>query len=310
MYSTSTQKKNWTFSSKEELIAKKKLASEEYYKAYLPTLNEEEKEELLFTIEEQTKYATIIGDFCLDFSDNFLPQFWPTVPWTAFMYYRRFYIKHTIMEYPPKHILLASFYLATKVVEFNVSAEQFVQNCRSGDPDENIKIILTNEPVIMQAMNYNLTIHCPFSAFNGHLLDMEIRMMLNFDVESLRELGNIFFRRCLYTDVGLLYPPSQIALAALKYAFIKKGQNEDIVKEYLSKLLKIDAWNSEPASVLIFEKLLLRIDEIIKFVKTEYSSCNKDGFRELMEKMAKWNARSQVLNVNSESEESEDSDDD
>uniref|UniRef100_A0A0K0EJ98 Cyclin-H n=1 Tax=Strongyloides stercoralis TaxID=6248 RepID=A0A0K0EJ98_STRER len=310
MYSTSTQKKNWTFSSKEELVQKKKIASEEYYKNYLGELTESEKDELIFTVDEQTKYATIIGDFCLDFSDNFLPKFWPTVPWTAFMYYRRFYLKHTIMEYPPKHILLASFYLATKVVEFNVSAEQFVQNCRSGDPDENIKIILTNEPVIMQGMDYNLTVHCPFSAFNGHLLDMEVKMMLNFDVESLRELGNAFFRKCLYTDVGLLYPPSQISLAALKYAFIKKGQNEDIIREYLNKLLKIDSWNSEPASVLIFEKLLLRIDEIINFVKGEYNSYSREGFKDLMEKMAKWNARSQGLNVNSESEDSEDTDDD
>uniref|UniRef100_A0A0N4Z940 Cyclin-H n=1 Tax=Parastrongyloides trichosuri TaxID=131310 RepID=A0A0N4Z940_PARTI len=306
MYSTSTQKRNWTFNSKDELNSKRKLAIDEYYKKFLPSITDEDKEKLLFSVEEQIKYCTIIGDFCLDFSDKFLPPFWSEIPWTAFTYYKRFYTKHTIMEYPPKHILLASFYLATKVVEFNVSAEQFVNNCRGGDRDENIKIIISNEPIIMKGIDYNLTIHCPYSPLNGHLLDMKINMMLNFDIESLRELGNQFFRQCLYTDVCLLYPPSQIGLAALKYALIKKGQSESTMKEFLSKLLKVDSWNSEPASVLIFEKLLLRVDEILNLVKNDYENYNKDDFKYLMEKMAKWNDKFHVSKAASESEDSDD----
>uniref|UniRef100_A0A914RRT6 Cyclin C-terminal domain-containing protein n=1 Tax=Parascaris equorum TaxID=6256 RepID=A0A914RRT6_PAREQ len=65
----------------------------------------------------------------------------------------------------------------------------------------------------MLKLNYHLTVHAPFRPFEGHLIEMKTRSLLGFDLEQKALLG----------DVMLLYPPSQIAMAALKYALHKLG---------------------------------------------------------------------------------------
>jgi cyclin H len=64
------------------------------------------------------------------FSDDFKPEMWPSVRWTAFAYFKRFYLKESIMEYSPKNVMIASYYLAAKVDEFNISIDNFIDNLR------------------------------------------------------------------------------------------------------------------------------------------------------------------------------------
>ena len=69
------------------------------------------------------------------------------------------------MNYHPKEILATCVYLASKVEEFNVSIQQFVANVK-GDRSKAQEIILSNELLLMQELNYNLTVHNPVSSFN------------------------------------------------------------------------------------------------------------------------------------------------
>jgi cyclin H len=64
-------------------------------------------------------------------------------------------------------------YLACKVDEFNVSITQFICNIR-GDQGKAMDIILNNELLLMQVLNYNLTIHNPFRPIEGLLIDIKV----------------------------------------------------------------------------------------------------------------------------------------
>lgn len=64
-------------------------------------------------------------------------------------------------------------YLACKVDEFNVSINQFVKNIK-GDRNKAADIILNNELLLMQELNYNLTVHNPYRPIEGLLIDIKV----------------------------------------------------------------------------------------------------------------------------------------
>lgn len=70
-------------------------------------------------------------------------------------------------------------YLACKVEEFNVSITQFVANIK-GDREKASDIILNNELLLMEQLNFHLTIHNPFRAVEGLLIDIKVRAALIF----------------------------------------------------------------------------------------------------------------------------------
>lgn len=55
---------------------------------------------------------------------------WPSVRWIAFAYFKRFYLHQSAMEYFPKSVMMACYYLAAKIDEFNISIDNFVNNLR------------------------------------------------------------------------------------------------------------------------------------------------------------------------------------
>uniref|UniRef100_A0A183FEH1 Cyclin_C_2 domain-containing protein n=1 Tax=Heligmosomoides polygyrus TaxID=6339 RepID=A0A183FEH1_HELPZ len=190
------------------------------------------------------------------FSDTFQPTMWPSVRWTAYAYFKRLFLEWSI-------VMMACFYLAMKVEEFYVTIDEFVSNLKSGTPEQNTTRILGLEPEIMRALRYQITIHCPFRPFEGHLVEMKARMLLlNFNVESIREPADQFFRQALLSDVMLMYPPSQIALAALKYGLDSLDKSPDVLVEFLQKLMGVeDDWKGMHGDALqTIDKLILRFE--------------------------------------------------
>lgn len=70
-------------------------------------------------------------------------------------------------------------YLACKVEEFNVSIVQFVSNIK-GDREKATDIILNNELLLMEQLNFHLTIHNPFRAVEGLLIDIKVHYIKQF----------------------------------------------------------------------------------------------------------------------------------
>lgn len=64
-----------------------------------------------------------------------------------------------------------------QVEEFNVSISQFVSNIK-GDRDKASDIILNNELLLMQQLNYNLTVHNPYRPVEGLMIDIKVSKSL------------------------------------------------------------------------------------------------------------------------------------
>lgn len=99
-------------------------------------------------------------------------------------------------------------YLSCKTEEFNVSISQFVSNIK-GDKLKAMDIILSNELLLMQQLNYYLTVHNPFRPIEGFLIDIKTRCSLS-NPERLRAGIDDFIDKTFLTDACLLYAPSQV----------------------------------------------------------------------------------------------------
>jgi cyclin H len=191
MYPASTQKRFWTFSSVDELREQRRKANEEYRRK-LDT-SEAHTADFL-TVDDEADLLKIVTETGIRFGEDFNPPMWPAVKWTAFAYFKRFYLRHSAMEFVPKIIVVACYYLAMKVEEFNVSIHDFTKNLKTGTPQSNAEQILHWEPILMHRLNYHLTVHSPFRPFEGHIMELKTRGMLGFDLEAIRPHTDSFFR--------------------------------------------------------------------------------------------------------------------
>ncbi|CAG9859840.1 unnamed protein product [Phyllotreta striolata] len=225
MFPSSTQCKYWMFNSEEELNRLRQKANAKHIQIYGQHTAENSKYDVFLTPEEEKimvkRFELHLRDFCKRFQPP-MPRY---VVGTAFHYFKRFYINNSVMNYHPKEIMVTCIYLACKVEEFNVSIQQFVANIK-GDREKATDIILNNELLLMEQLNFNLSIHNPFRPVEGLLIDIKTRTNLH-DPERLRQGTEHFLERSLLTDAILLYSPSQVALAAVLHAASKLQENLD-----------------------------------------------------------------------------------
>ncbi|XP_014246089.1 cyclin-H [Cimex lectularius] len=224
MFPTSSQKKNWMFKDEGELQTLRAAANRNYIETYQDKLEPAAKQAMLNMEEERTLlkfYELQMRDLCR----RFQPPMPRAVIGTAFHYFKRFYVNNSVMDYHPKEILVTCVYLASKVEEFNVSIVQFVANIK-GDREKAADIIINNELLLMQQLNYHLTVHNPFRPVEGFLIDIKVRSQLD-NPEKLRGGIDELLDNLYLTDACLLYSPSQIALAAILHSVSKNKENLD-----------------------------------------------------------------------------------
>ena len=70
--------------------------------------------------------------------------------------------------------MVTAAYLACKVEEFNVSIEQFIANVQ-GNKERATDVILNSELLLMQELNFHLSVHNPYRAVEGILVDVKTR---------------------------------------------------------------------------------------------------------------------------------------
>ena len=114
--------------------------------------------------------------------------------------------------------------------------DQFVGNLK-GDREKAATIILNNELLLMQQLDYQLTVHNPFRPLEGLMIDMKTRFPTFNDPERLRPGIDEFLEQVFYTDAILIYSPSQIALAAIIHSASTSKENVD---EYITQILFAD----------------------------------------------------------------------
>jgi len=107
-------------------------------------------------------------------------------------------------------------YLACKVEEFNISIQQFVANIK-GDREKASDIILNDELLLMQQLNFHLTVHNPYRPVTGLLIDIKVRVLTQEgSCRSVREGQNTknenFYRVIILFNTCHLSLPISTAL--------------------------------------------------------------------------------------------------
>lgn len=266
MYSSSTQKKFWTFESLEVLRTHRANSWARYGKeieagGLTPDqiLSSSELQKLL------DYYVCYVRDLC----NQFQPPPPPSLFGTAVMYFKRFYLNTSPIEYHPKEVAYLCVYLAAKVDEYNVSINQFMQQLAS-NYDEVGDFVISNELLLMQKLHFHLTIHNPFRPLEGFLIDLKSRFRDVNDVEKYRQNAEMFIAKALLADTFLIYTPSQVALASLKASI------GDLIVTYIKNIL---AAQGSDAS-----KLLQKLNQIIDMVRV-FKVPPKDVIDQLIAKL-------------------------
>lgn len=227
MFPTSTQKNQWIFTDELELSKLRENANKAFIMRHIHKVqgSKEEKIQYFLNAGEERLLLKFYEMKMRDFCRRFTPQMPKAVIGTAFHYLKRFYLNNSVMDYHPKEMLITCVYLACKVEEFNVSIKQFVANVK-GDLEKATDIILNNELLLMQQLNYQLTVHNPYRPIEGLLIDLKVRSGLR-DPDRLRPTIDDSIDKLFLTDACLLYSPAQLALAAILHSASKNQENLD-----------------------------------------------------------------------------------
>ena len=274
MFTSSTQHKHWMFESSNELDTLRFKSNTSAGGAIIKR-NQIGHDQLLSPKEELSlvrSYLVNLREFCRKFQ----PSMRKSVIATAFIYMKRFYLNESCMEYHPRNIGVTCAYLACKVDEFNVSIDQFIKNVK-GDCRKAQKTVLSNELLLMKKLHFHLTVHLPFRAVEGFLIDLRARYPPVADKTGLMadEIED-FLEKSMYTDATFLYTPSQIALAAVCHAAEKCDLD---LENYLNEILFAD----DPAALEHFRMIS---DDMRKLIEKDLqNSPGKDLIKKIEKKL-------------------------
>ncbi|KAM4575870.1 cyclin-H [Odontesthes bonariensis] len=237
MFHNSSQSKHWTFRSEDEVEKMRCRANEKFRNRTMQSGKPGVSESVFLERHEEDALFRHYERRLLDFCNAFKPAMPKSVVGTAIMYFRRFYVNNSIMEYHPRIIMLTCAYLSCKVDEFNVSSTQFVGNLLQETPAGQEKVleqILEFELLLIQQLNFHLVVHNPYRPMEGLLIDLKTRYPTLENPESLRKSADDFLTQASMTDAGLLFSPSQIALTAILNSASRAGLS---MESYLTECL-------------------------------------------------------------------------
>jgi len=149
MFTTSTQKQFWLFASRDDL---QKLR-EDSRNRFL-SRQQNQKSEKFLTSDEEKILCQLVEETAQKFCESFEPPMPPSVVHIGFTYFKRIYLNNSVMEYLAKNIMMACLYLASKVDEFNVSIDEFVQNLKSGTKASNTEVILAWKLILCACFDF------------------------------------------------------------------------------------------------------------------------------------------------------------
>lgn len=289
MYHSSSQRKEWTFLSVEELKEKWETTNQRYRDEHQDKAQGKDPSTFFLSEPEERilceSYEFLLRDFC----KKFQPPVPSAVVGTSCAYFKRFYIYNTTMDYHPKFIMLTCVYLACKVEEFNVSISQFCANLRPGEQERMAELILSHELLVMQQLNFQLTIHNAYRPMEGLFIDIKTRFPAMKQPEQLRKGAEEFISRSLATNASLLCTPSQIALAALLSSASRLEINID---KYVTDVLLSGRSNAQDLPDTI------NTVKNIRHMVRNMPQLNPDVAKQLERKLDK--CRNQELNPESE----------
>jgi len=166
-------------------------------------------------------------------------------------YFRRFFLKKTAIDYDPEFLLCASIYLGCKVAQLNITLDTmknifpFLKEIHQEKNTENILILLEYEFYLINVLNYDFYVFCPYKAMVGFIHSIvknqkELMIFSNFDDSNKTKEFELkcesLIDMTFLTDLMFLISYSYIALSCI---FIS-AENENISIDIIKNLLKLD----------------------------------------------------------------------
>ncbi|KAL2917831.1 hypothetical protein HK105_202704 [Polyrhizophydium stewartii] len=161
-------------------------------------------------------YEGKIVDFCKFFG------FDKTVQATAIVFFKRFYLHNTVMDYDPKIVLITCLFLSTKVENTLIPIDEFLSKIPKA-PEA--ATIIDQELKVSQGLKFEFAIQHPYWPLHGLFLDMQSYLQSTQPRQRhpdlIKRLYAIYNQAVdivtasLISDVSFQFMPSQIALAAM-----------------------------------------------------------------------------------------------
>lgn len=276
-FQTSTHRANWIFTP-QGLIEKYKAANQraiQTLEKYGATLMEVDVDGTLsypepqvtakdngdkhsrpkpINIEEEQYMRVFYENKLQEVCNNF--HFPHKIQATALIYFKRFYLQWSVMQHHPKNIMLTCIYAACKIEENHVSAEELGKGI-----SQDHQLILNNEMIVYQSLEFDLIVYAPYRCIDGFVDDMEEFCPVKDDqihmLKALHETARLEVDKSMLTDAPLLFPPGQLALAALRISnevhrvldferylrsILSRQSSVHSVSELIESLNAIDSW--------------------------------------------------------------------
>ena len=268
MFHSSTQRKFWIFRSEDEISDIRNQVNSAYTERFKEGFPSKREVDFLSVQEERALvdyYQAVLSDVC----GKFQPPIPKAVAATASQYMKRFYLKVSVMDHPPKEMFLVCLYMACKVEEYNISVDNFLQILPEERREKAQDFIIGHELLLMQWLSFHLTVHNAFRPLEGFLIDLKTKSSPLENPESWRPRTDQFLQSALRKDVCLLFPPSQIALAALYTA------SKDHTRRYITESLGENA-------ALVFSQIQ-KISEIV--LSGDTLVCGKEQVKQIEQKL-------------------------
>lgn len=144
---------------------------------------------------------------------------------TSLVFFKRFYLENSVMEYDPKDLVHTTIFLACKSENYFISVDSFANKAKAKRDD-----VLKYEFKLLESLKFTLLNHHPFKPLHGFFLD--IQNILHSKVD-LNYMGKIYDRSkrkitdALLTDVAYHFTPPQITLAVFF------SEDEQLIRKYL-----------------------------------------------------------------------------
>ena len=237
-FKTSTHRQRWLL-SKEQLRDKR---AKRYDKSIQDVLRYKKGECDPVSLEEEKQlclyYERMISKICSLF------HFPHKILAISLIYFKRFYLAYSILDFEPRNVMLTCIYLACKVENAYISAEELAKGVQQ-DAKIVEKSVLGCEMGLLQGLDFDLVVHTPYAPFDGFCFDLEsyVQEDLMWDSEKaesfMQDIKNKGYEpivALLYSDAPLIYTPGLLAFAALEVA-LKSCSEKELLQNYTRSLL-------------------------------------------------------------------------
>jgi cyclin H len=225
-YNRTTQYTFWTF-SQTDVITRRKEANANAMSTII-------NPDLIITTDDEYNFIRYLSEKILPAMVEKLKCSY-IVKATALVYFKRFYLNHSLMSHNALAILGTCVYLACKVEEERRELREIVGELRQAQLP--IEAYLDAEFVLLDGLRFHLEVFHAFNPLTGFILD--IQQMFNRALPlGTRANGNKLIECAMNRDAFFYFSPSVIAMAALIRA-VSGTDEQQLVLDYINRNLRV-----------------------------------------------------------------------